>query len=70
VIPFANALQIPMFKTTIDLHCSDIITKPLENDSEVIGLIQQGGEYYIPISYIYIYRSAKKGFMWAGGKLA
>jgi hypothetical protein len=44
-VPFENAMQIPQFKDTIEFHCKDIATNPLDEDKSASAYIQKGGEY-------------------------
>jgi hypothetical protein len=37
-------MAIPQFKETIEFHCKDIATNPLENEQTAINYIQKGGE--------------------------
>ncbi|CAD8073181.1 unnamed protein product [Paramecium primaurelia] len=58
IIPFENAIQIPQFKQSIQIHCKDIDINPLENSTTAVGYIKAGGE------------ALKEGFNWLGDKIA
>ncbi|CAD8192157.1 unnamed protein product [Paramecium octaurelia] len=58
MVPFDQAMQIQQFKDTIELHCKDIATNPLNNPNDAAAYIVKGGDYL------------KKGFMFLGTMMA